>query len=157
MNNPLKTIFKKNRNIVIGAIHFPPLLGYPDFPGFTTALKNALHDLRAFERGGVTGIIIENNYDSPHLELVTPEVVASLTYLGEKIKATTKLPMGINVLWNDYRTGLAIAKILGLAFIRVPVFIDRVKASCGIIQQQPEKVIAFRKQIQAEKIAIFSA
>ncbi len=67
----LDKIFKKTNNIVIGAIHFPPLLGYPDFPGLDVCLKNAIDDLRAFEKGGVDGVIIENNYDIPHKEKVS--------------------------------------------------------------------------------------
>ena len=112
--NKLKKIFKKDKNIIIGAIHFPPLLGYADFPGFKIALDNALKDLKAFEKGGADAVIIENNYDIPHKAFVDPSVVASLTYLGEKIKQATKLPTGISVLWNDYCTALSIAKTLGL-------------------------------------------
>ena len=73
---PLKTIFNKDKNIVIGAVHFPPLSGYADFPGLEVALQNALVDIRAFEAGGADAIIIENNYDIPHTEFVTAEVAA---------------------------------------------------------------------------------
>ena len=154
--NLLKTIFNKDKNIIIGAIHFPPLLGYPDFPGFDVALENALADLRAFEHGGVDGIIIENNYDIPHKSSVNPEVMASLVYLGERIKSATKLPLGISVLWNDYKTALSISKVLGLQFIRVPVFVDTVKTSYGIMEGNPDDVIHFRKSIQAEHVALFT-
>ena len=57
----LAKIFKKRKNIIIGAIHFPPLLGYKDFPGLDVALKNAFADLRALETGGADGVIFENN------------------------------------------------------------------------------------------------
>lgn len=156
MKNKLTEIFKKENKIIIGAIHFPPLLGYPKFPGFEIALKNVMHDLQSFENGGVDGVIIENNYDNPHKSFVDSSVVASMTFLGEKIKKETSLPMGISVLWNDYYTALSIAKILGLKFIRIPVFVDKVKTDCGIIKGQPDKVIEFRKSIKAEDIAIFT-
>ncbi len=45
-------IFKKKK-VIIGVIHFPPLVGYSEFPGFEVALNNALSDLKAFENGGV--------------------------------------------------------------------------------------------------------
>ncbi|MCG2809135.1 MAG: phosphorybosylanthranilate isomerase, partial [Candidatus Portnoybacteria bacterium] len=131
--NKLKKIFKKDKNIIIGAIHFPPLLGYVDFPGLKIALNNALKDLTAFEKGGVDGIIFENNYDIPHKIFADSSVVASMTYLGEQIKKAIKLPLGISVLWNDYYTALSIAKILNLQFIRIPVFVDNVKTDYGII------------------------
>lgn len=152
----LDKIFKKNKNIVIGAIHFPPLLGYKDFPGFDIALKNALDDLKALEEGGVDGIIFENNYDIPHESEVGPEIVATMTYLGEKIKSATKLPVGISVLWNDYRTALSIARTLNLQFIRIPVFVDKVKTDYGIVEGESKKVIDFRKLIGAEGVAIFT-
>lgn len=154
--NKLREIFKKEKNILIGAIHFPPLLGYPNFPGFDVALKNALKDLEAFENGGVDGIIFENNYDIPHKEFVDSSVIASMAYLGGKIKASTKLPVGISVLWNDYKTALSIAKILKLQFIRIPVFVDEVKTDYGIIRGEAKKIIEFRKSIGAENVALFT-
>ena len=156
MPSKLSKIFKEDKGIIIGAIHFPPLLGYPEFPGFKIALDNALKDLRAFEDGGVDGIIFENNYDTPHKILVGPETVAGMTFLGEKIKSATKLPVGINILWNDYRAALSIAKVLDLQFIRIPVFVDKVKTNYGVIEGFPEDIINFRKLVGAESVALFT-
>lgn len=152
----LAKIFRKERNIIIGALHFPPLIGYNDFPGLEKAEDDALADLMAFEQGGVNGVIFENNYDIPHHELVDSEIIAVMTFLGEKIRKATKLPLGVNVLWNDYRVSLSIAKVLNLQFIRVPVFVDKVKTSCGIITGQPQEIIAYRKKIGAENVAFFT-
>jgi uncharacterized protein len=156
MSLKIKKIFGKEKGIIIGAIHFPPLLGYADFPGFDVALENALDDLKAFEAGGADAVIIENNYDIPHRARVGPEVVASLAYLGGKIKASTRLPVGISVLWNDYKTALSVARVLGLDFIRVPVFVDTVETSYGIMEGDPADVIHFRKSIGAENVALFT-
>ncbi len=155
MNNQFHKICGVKK-VVIGAIHFPPLLGFLEFPGFEVALKNALADLQALEEGGVTAIVFENNYDIPHTEFVTPEVIASMTYLGEKIKNATSLPVGISVLWNDYKTGFAIAKILGLQFIRIPVLVDTVETSYGIINGDAGAVALYRASIGAEDIMLFS-
>lgn len=152
----LSKIFNKNKNIIIGAIHLPPLLGYKNFPGFDITLKNALFDLRALENGGVNGIIFENNYDIPHKISVDPSVVSSMLFLGEKLKQTTKLPLGISVLWNDYQAALSIAKTLNLQFVRVPVFVDTVKTNYGIVKADARKVVNFRKSINAEKVALFT-
>jgi len=154
--NKVQKIFKKKKNIIIGTIHFPPLLGYPDFPGFDIALKNALADLSAFEKGGADAVIFENNYDLPHKAFVDPSTIASMAFLGEKIKKATKLPVGISVLWNDYYTALSLAKILDLRFIRVPVFVDRVKTNYGIINSEARKVLGYRKSIKAESVALFT-
>lgn len=146
----------KKDKVVIGAIHFPPLLGYKDCPGLGMALKNALKDLDAFEKGGVDGVIFENNYDIPHTEYVTSEVVAAMTYLGEKIKSKTSLPVGINVLWNDYRTAFSIAKVLDLQFIRLPVFVDKVETDFGVITGDIDMVRNYREKIGAENIFLFA-
>ena len=86
MKNSLSEIFNKDRNIIIGAIHFAPLLGYKDFPGYEVVLKNAIEDLGAFQSGGVDGVIIENNYDIPHKIFVEKETVELMTRLGKEIK-----------------------------------------------------------------------
>lgn len=156
MESKIYKIFKKDKNIIIGAIHFPPLLGYKDFPGLAVALKNALLDLKALESGGVDGIIFENNYDIPHKPFVDAGIVSAMTFLGGKIKLATKLPVGINVLWNDYRASLSIAKVLGLQFIRVPVFVDRIKTDCGVINGQYKQIIDLRKKIKAENVALMT-
>jgi membrane complex biogenesis BtpA family protein len=156
MQNKLFKIFNKDRNIIIGAIHFPPLFGYKDYPGFDVALKNALADLKAFQDGGVDGVIIENNYDIPHKIFVEKETVELMEKLGREIKKQAKIPLGVSVLWNDYKSALSIAKNIGGQFIRVPVFVDSVETDYGKIYANPKDVINFRKNMEAKNIALFT-
>jgi len=156
MQTKFHKIFKGKKDVIIGAVHFPPLLGYPDFPGFKVALRNALADVKAFENGGADGIIFENNYDIPHKPKVDSSIVSSMTFLGEQIRAATKLPLGVSVLWNDYHTALSLAKVLNLQFIRIPVFVDKVKTECGIIEGQPEEVNKAKNMLEAEEVALFT-
>lgn len=156
MKHILSKIFKKDENIIIGAIHFPPLFGYKDFPGLDIALKNALYDLKAFEDGGVDGIIIENNYDLPHKVKVEQGTINMMIQLGREIRKMTKLPIGVSVLWNDYEAAFSIAKSIEGQFVRVPVFIDDVVTDYGEIYANPEKVIECRKKLDAEEIALFT-
>lgn len=146
----------KNKNILIGAVHLPPLLGYPDFPGFEVAFNNAKADLEVFQNTGFDAIIIENNYDIPHFENVSPSIITSMTRLCYQLKQISSIPVGISVLWNDYKTALAIAKTIGADFIRVPVFVDTVETSYGVMEGMPEDVINFRKNINAENVLILS-
>jgi hypothetical protein len=44
----------------------------------------------------------------------------------------------------------------GVSFIRVPVFVDSVKTDCGKIFAHPKKVLAFRKKIKANNVALFT-
>lgn len=151
----LKRIFKA-KSPIIGMVHFMPLLGYEDFPGLERVLEKALKDTEALGKGGVNGIIVENNYDIPHKIFVNPETIACMTLLTEKIIEQTNLPVGVSVLWNDYRASLSIAKLTGAKLVRVPVFVDKVRTAYGDILGEPKKVLAFRKKIGAAKIAIFA-
>ena len=156
MENVLKKIFNKDKNIIIGAIHFAPLLSYEDFPGYEVVLKNALEDLSAFQEGGTDGVIIENNYDIPHKIFVEKETVELITRLGKEIKKLAKIPIGVSVLWNDYKSALLIAKKIGAQFIRVPVFVDSVRTNYGDVFAEPELVLEYRRKIKAENIVIFT-
>ena len=144
------------KKLVIGVIHFAPLLGYNGYTSKEYILNNALKDLDSFEKGGVDGVIIENNYDLPHKIFVGPETVAMMTYLGEKIREKTNLILGVSVLFNDYRAALAIAKVIGADFVRVPVFVDDVKTDFGVIRGNPLEVIKYREAIKAEEIKIYT-
>jgi uncharacterized protein len=147
----------KAGNLIIGSLHFKPLLGYKGFTSIPDVLNTALKDLRAFEQGGVNSIIVENNYDIPHKTNVDPETIAIMTYLTKKIIDNTKLPIGISVLWNDYKAALSIAKVCGAKFIRIPVFVDSVKNKYNeTILANPKDVIEYRKKIKAEDILIFT-
>ncbi len=141
---------------IIGALHFSPLLGYKGFRDLNEVLKNALLDLKALEMGGVNGVVLENNYDFPHRIFVNPETVAAMTYLGAEIRKRTNLPLGVSVLWNDYKASLSIAKVIGGAFVRISSFVDDISTDFGEIHPDPDEIVAYRKSIGAEKIALFS-
>lgn len=148
--------FKNNKNILIGALHLPPLLGYPGFPGLDVAFENAKIDLEVFQNSGFDAVIIENNYDNPHFENINSSVAVSMSILCYKIKQASSIPIGISVLWNDYKIALSIAKTIGADFIRIPVFVDTVETSYGIIKGNSKDVIDFRKSIKAEDIQIIT-
>jgi len=153
---PLTSLFKKSKNITIGALHLPPLPGYEGFPGFDIAIKNAIFDAKALELGGIDAIIFENNYDIPHTMKVSEEVVQAMIKIGSEIKTHTNIPIGVSVLWNDYEAAFRIAKEVGGVFIRIPVFVDEVETAYGYTEGEPKKVIAFRKSDNYNHIAIFA-
>lgn len=155
MSITLKKIFRRNKNLVIGSLHFPPLLGFDDFPGFKQSLKMALQDLKAYEEGGADGIFLENNYGLSAEKITTPQAVA-MGYLIGEIRAQTKLPLGVSVLWNDYETAFALAKTYQLQFIRVPVFVDTVQPYCGLITGTPKDVQKVRTKLGAQDVAIYA-
>ena len=66
------------------------------------------------------------------------------------------MPVGVQVLLNDWRASLAIGKTVGAQFIRMDFFVDRVRIKAGIIEPAPEAVLAYRRQIKAEGVALFT-
>lgn len=155
MSISLKKIFKKDKKIVIGSLHFPPLLGFSDFPGYKASLKMALQDLRAYEDGGADALFLENNYGLSSEKISKPQAVA-MGYLVGEIRQQTKLPLGVSVLWNDYETAFALAKTYDLQFIRIPVFVDTVKPYCGVIEGTPKDVQKVRAALGAQEVAIYA-
>jgi len=143
------------KNFVIGAIHFAPLIGFKEHPGMKKTFELALHDLKAFQKGGVNAVIFENNYDLPHKIKVGAETIASMTELVTLLKPFIKVPFGISVLWNDYEAALSIAKVCSANFVRIPVFVDTVKTDYGIVNGTPEEVVKFKKKIGAENIKLY--
>ncbi|MBI5221137.1 MAG: BtpA/SgcQ family protein [Candidatus Liptonbacteria bacterium] len=147
-------LLRGQRKTLIVAIHLPPLLGYPGFPGLRNARINALRDLRAAERGGADAIIFENNYDLPHREKVGPGSLGCLLEIGRELRRATRLPLGISVLWNDYEAALVLAKLLNLQFIRVPALVDTVKTDWGIIRGAGRQVSKLKTILGADRVAI---
>ena len=148
-------IFKTEKPL-IGALHFPPLLGYPEFTSMGEVLDFSLQNAKTLERAGFDAIIVENNYDVPHQIKVGPETVAAMTYLTDQITQAVSIPTGMSVLWNSFEAALSIAKVTGAQFVRVPVFVDQVKTSYGRIEGEPEKTTAFRQKIGAEDVLLFT-
>lgn len=155
MSISLKKIFRKNKQIIIGSLHFPPLLGFTEFPGYKKSLNMALKDLRAYEAGGVDALFLENNYGLSAEKITSTQAVA-MSYLISEIKQRTKLPLGVSVLWNDYEAAFALAVTHQLQFIRIPVFVDEVEPYCGVIKGNPKAVLEARKRLEADQVAIYA-
>lgn len=153
--NKLITIFKTNRPL-IGMIHFPPLIGYPDYPGFDYIAEKMLKEAAILEKSGFDGIIIENNYDNPHTEKISVMASAMFASLARLLQEHTTIPFGLDVLWNDFETSLAICASTKAKFFRVPAFVDTVNTSYGLMIARAKEIITLRKKLGLDNIAIFA-
>ncbi len=154
--NKFKKMFPKKGKVVIGMVHCSPLLGYAEFPGFEIVKKKFIGDMKALIAGGVDAIMIENNYDTPHFEKAKISTIPQLTALCLEARKMTKKPLGLCVLWNDYEAALSIAKLSKFDFVRIPVFVDKVKTDYGTYCAKATECVKFRKEIAAENILIFA-
>ncbi|MBW2968206.1 BtpA/SgcQ family protein [Candidatus Woesearchaeota archaeon] len=141
---------------VIGMIHLTTLPGYPQHSSMEDVMGRAVEDAVVLEQGGVDAILIENTDDDPHQKAVSPETVAAFTAVALEVRRTVKIPVGICVLWNDYRAALAIAKVCGAEFVRIPVFTEAVVTASGLIEGNPFDAVRYRRQIGADDIRIMA-
>ena len=141
---------------LIGMISLPALPG-SDIPARLDAIIDAaLADLEALEAGGIGAVLVENDFDRPHLLTVGPEVVAVMTRVTAEVRARARVPVGVQVLLNDWRASLAVAHASGADFVRLDFFVDRVRIAAGVIEPQPAAVTAYRAAIGAERVALFT-
>ena len=137
-------------------VHLKTLPGYPQYTSMDEVIGQAVNDALILEEGGVEAILIENTDDDPHRKEVLPEVIAAFTLVAKAIRERVKLPIGICVLWNDYKASLAIAKVCGASFVRIPVFTEVVVTASGVIEAEPYEVISYRQKLNAGNIKIMA-
>lgn len=143
--------------MIIGMIHLLPTMGYKGWPGFKNFVDKAKKDLKALEKGGADAALIENDGDHPCGILGTPDVVVPMTIVALELSKIAKIPLGVEVLLNDPKASLTIAKLAGLKFIRTDYFVDRMKRlGYGEFEIAPKGIIDYRKEIGAQNVKIFA-
>ena len=141
---------------VIGMIALPPLPGYPECPGIDALVDAALGDLARLQAGGVDGALVENDFDQPHTMVGGAEIHAAMTRITREVVARARIPIGVEVLLNDWRASLAIAAATGARFIRVDFFVDRVMTKLGPFEPDPEALLVYRRTIGAEHVQLYA-
>ncbi|MCK5559444.1 MAG: BtpA/SgcQ family protein [Thermoplasmata archaeon] len=134
---------------VIGMVHLPALPGTQlnKLP-LNKIAKLALKDAKALENGGVDAVLIENLNDVPYSKnTVEPHITSAITTIITEIRAAMKIPIGVNVLRNDWRAALGIAAITGASFVRVNVFTGAMITDQGVIEGSPKECIEYRNKL----------
>jgi len=143
---------------IIGMIHIQALPGTPNYQdncGFI--LKEAIKEAQLYKKAGIDALMIENMHDVPYQKnTVGPEITSMMTLVANAIKKETRLPMGIQILAGANKEALAVAKTAQLDFIRAEGFVFGHVADEGYIDSQAADLLRYRKQIDAEHIAVFT-
>ncbi|SFQ03599.1 BtpA/SgcQ family protein [Tranquillimonas alkanivorans] len=157
--NALGEIFGRERPL-IGNVHLPPLPGTPRYSGASVAelREIALADVRAYEEGGMDGLMLENHGDIPFLkpDRIGPEVIAAMTAIVQAVSERTALPFGINLLANHAVGALAVAHATGARFVRVNQWVNAYVANEGVVEGLSGEALRFRRRIGAEGVVIFA-
>ena len=158
-SSPLEAIFKVAKPL-IGNIHCAPLPGTPRYRGelMTVIVQRAIQDARAYAKGGMNGVLIENHGDIPFLrpEEVGPEIVAAMSVVAKAVADAVDLPFGINLLANGAVGALAIAKATDARFIRVNQWVNAYVANEGMVEGESGRALRYRRMIDADDVAIFA-
>ena len=152
-----KSIFKVEKP-VIGMIHLKALPGTPKYKFDSSyIIDEALKEARIYNDAGIDAIMIENMHDVPYLKgKVGHEISSIMTLVAYQIKQQTQLPLGIQILAGANKEALAVANASGANFIRSEGFVYAHVADEGIIESQAGELLRYRKQIEAEHVAIFT-
>lgn len=143
---------------IIGMIHLPALPGYPGSKGINYTIRRAVADLRALEDGGADGVLIENEHDRPHRVEAAPETIAAMTRITRAVvQESETVVVGCEILLNDPRASLAVARMAGAQFIRTDYFVDRMtRPEYGEFAIDPDALLKYRSQIGAERVLILA-
>ena len=148
MNRCFDDVFGHGK-ILIGVVHLLPLPGSPGFSGDLGAvLARAVGEAELLEKAGFGAVIVENFGDLPFLKTdVGPEVVASMAIIAREIKRSVAIPVGINVLRNDYEAALAVAATSDCQFVRINILVGAFATTEGLIEGAPGRVLRSRQRI----------
>lgn len=143
---------------IIGMIHLPPLPGYPASKGIEHVVRHAVADLRVLEEGGVDGILVENEYDRPHRITAAPETIAAMTRITRAVVQESETAViGCEILLNDPKASLAVARMAGAQFIRTDYFVDKMtRSEYGEFEIDPDALLEYRSSIGAEDVLILA-
>jgi uncharacterized protein len=146
------------RKVIIGMVHLKPLPGAPRYAGsLADVLGAALMDAEAMRAGGADALLVENFNDNPfYPDHVEPETVAAMAIIAKEVVRTAQLPVGINVLRNDWKAALAIAAVAGARFIRLNVLTDALVTDQGIMQGAAHLALRYRRALGADDVLILA-
>lgn len=139
-SRPSTSAWTPGGGALIGVLHLGELLGQPGFRGVEAEVATALRDAELLQAGGLDALIIENWRDTSPGPFVGPESVACLAAVARAVVERARVPVGINVLPNDYRAAFALARACGLAFVQLDVLVDPVRTDYSYSTAPPFEV-----------------
>lgn len=139
-------------------IHLPPLPGYPESRGIDKAIQHAVTDLHLLEQAGVDGVLIENEYDRPHRVTAAAETIAAMTAITQAVVQESKrVIVGCEILLNDPKASLAVARMSGAGFIRTDYFVDAMtRPGYGEFAIDADNLLIYRSAIGADDVLILA-
>jgi uncharacterized protein len=142
---------------IIAMLHLPAMPGRPRHDraaGMGHLVDTVGRDLDVLQRVGVDGFLFCNEADLPYQIGVGLEAVAGMAAVIGQVRSTVTRPFGVNLVW-DPMASLAVARATGAAFVR-EVFTGVYESDLGLMQPDFGAIAAYREQIGAGAVALFS-
>lgn len=138
-----------NRLRLIGMVHLPALPGSARHAmPMDAIIQRAISEAQALIKAGFDAVIVENFGDAPFAaERVPAETIAAMSVIVDQVCRSVRAPVGVNVLRNDARAGLAVAAASKAAFIRVNVLSGVYATDQGFITGRADELQRQRAQI----------
>src|ERR1700719_5409761 len=155
MNQSLERRFGTARP-VIAMLHFPGLPGRPRHNrelGRTHLVDVVGRDLETLQGVGVDGVLFCNENDIPYQLVVGPEIPAAMAAVIGELRASVRVPFGVNVLW-DAQASLALARATGASFVR-EVLTGVYESDLGLIAPALGELAGYQAAIGAADVALF--
>jgi membrane complex biogenesis BtpA family protein len=139
---------------MIGMAHLLPLPGSPGYTGDMRAIEErAVKDAVDLETAGFDGILVENFGDAPYYpERVPAETIAAMAAICDRLRESTGLTLGVNVLRNDARAAVAVATAVGAKFVRINVHTGAMVTDQGILSGRAHETLRVRKTLYSDAL-----
>lgn len=141
-------------NVCVGVVHLVPLPGSPGYAGgLSQVIERAVGEAQLIEKARFGAVIVENYGDLPFLkQRVGPETVASMAIVAREVKQAVRIPVGINVLRNDYEGALGVAAATGCEFVRINILTGAFVTPEGIIEGSPGRALRLRRRLTPDTL-----
>lgn len=161
----LERIFKAEKP-VIGMLHLDYLEGQPEYRGWSYLISKTMTDFYNLLHGGIDGVLVENWKEDTIGERANPKNAECMRNVCDVLVKEAKVPLGVNVLNNDYQASIDIANRIGAKFIQLDTFVDTIQARYDfspsakehpfVIKPNPKEIIEYRRKVD-EDIALLTS
>jgi membrane complex biogenesis BtpA family protein len=143
---------------LVGVIHLAPLPGSPRaVESADDTARAAAEDARILREEGYDAVIVENFGDTPFLPRVGAVTVSAMTLASMRVRdACPDLPLGVNILRNDADAALAVAAVVGAAFVRVNVHVGARVTDQGVIDGEAGATLRTRRALGATGVEVWA-
>lgn len=148
---------KEKKGILIGMVHTLPLPGTMNYGGSIDAIVNkAVSDAKMLEDAGFDAVLVEPTLDRPMGMKRGTLQISAMSVICGAVRRAVSIPMGVSFMTPDCHDLFCIAKASGADFVRISVFVDKVRFPVGIVEPCANRVWEVRRDYGMREIAVLA-